>query len=204
MCRRCKKRAAKEGSRTCVECLSVSSALESKKSNQRRVEGKCTFCGAERDREGTLCVKCATKSRENVRKNMLARLSTGMCNRCGVEPFTQSVDGKQLSKMCQRCYLKNMAGKHLGSGLKWTVLLDKLYRCNWQCIYTAEPLTPGINLSFDHLDPVSRFPDKKYEASNVEPCSKVINLMKRDMTQNEFVKMCSTVIQWNTINTRVA
>lgn len=192
-CRRCNKRPAVIGRRTCDYCLSLASVRENRTQKFRQENNKCTYCGNDRDRKGVLCVKCADKSRGAIKAKHEKRMASGFCRVCGKEPFLTRPDGTRRSELCERCYLVNMAGKHLGSYLKWQILLDKLYRLDWRCFYTGEKLVMGENLSFDHLDPISRFPEKKNDATNIQPCSLAINLMKREMTMEEFIATCRVV-----------
>jgi hypothetical protein len=69
------------------------------------------------------------------------------------------------------------------------VLQAKLEACNWTCPYTGEVLVLGENLSFDHVYPICRFPEKRHEPDNLEPCTWQINLMKRDLTKEEFTTL---------------
>jgi hypothetical protein len=89
--------------------------------------------------------------------------------------------------------LRLLSRNTLGSATKWHVLLDKLYRCDWRCAYTGELLVLGVNLSFDHIKPVARFSELKYEPTNLEPVSLAVNMAKRDMSKEEFIEMCNKV-----------
>ena len=82
-----------------------------------------------------------------------------------------------------------MASYVLGGRRHWRVLIAKLDACNWQCVYTGEKLVLGQNLSFDHIDPICRFPEKKFDPKNIEAVSLTVNLMKRHLTKEEFLEM---------------
>ena len=83
-----------------------------------------------------------------------------------------------------------------GTRLKWRILLDKLDEANWQCPYSGEQLVLGDNLSFDHKDPICRFPEKRRDPNNIEPVSWQINLMKRDLTKDEFLGLVRSIMTY--------
>ena len=69
----------------------------------------------------------------------------------------------------------------------------KLDACGWKCAYTGDLLVVGDNLSFDHMDPISRFPERRYDPDNVEPVTWQVNLMKRDLTKQEFLALVGRI-----------
>jgi hypothetical protein len=81
----------------------------------------------------------------------------------------------------------------LGSGKHWQILLQKLEETGWTCFYTGEKLILGENLSFDHLNPICRFPEQRHDPENIRPCSWQVNLMKRDLTKEEFLELSKKV-----------
>jgi hypothetical protein len=96
---------------------------------------------------------------------------------------------------CHECFLKMIAGYTLGSRKYWRILLGKLDRCNWRCPYTGERLVLGKNLSFDHMDPVCRFPERRHDPDNIEPVSLTVNMMKRELTKQEFLELIAKIAQ---------
>jgi hypothetical protein len=85
------------------------------------------------------------------------------------------------------------AGYVLGSRSQWTTLLEKLEAASWRCVYTGELLVLGENLSFDHVNPVCRFPEQRYDPDNIEPVTLTVNLMKRHMTKTEFLALVANI-----------
>ena len=128
-----------------------------------------------------------------MRRGIDSKVLQGLCGKCGRENYLTDTEGRRVSYLCAMCYLRNMAVKHLGSELKWQILLDKLYRCDWRCCYTGDKLRMGDNLSFDHPDPTARFPDRRHDPDNLEPVSLQVNLMKRDLTKNEFLALIERI-----------
>jgi hypothetical protein len=96
----------------------------------------------------------------------------------------ESVGGRQYSDI------------KLGSGKRWRILLEKLDECGWRCPYTGEQLVMGDNLSFDHILPVSRFPEKRHDPENVEPISWEINMLKRHLTKDEFLALVRNIASY--------
>jgi hypothetical protein len=90
------------------------------------------------------------------------------------------------------------AGYVLGGRRYWRILVEKLDACDWRCVYTGEKLILGHNLSFDHIDPICRFPEKKNDPANIEPVTLTINLMKRHLTKEEFLEKVRNI--WSYVN----
>lgn len=154
---------------------------------RRKLEGRCR-CGVEVN-GGMYCEECKAKRHANEKCRRLRRCEEGKCTYCGNAAMTskRSVRDSGFATCCWSCMLKVLAHNLLGSGKKWPILVEKLEACGWKCSYTGETLVPGDNLSFDHMDPASRFPDKRHDPNNIEPVSLQVNLMKRDLTKEEFL-----------------
>ena len=194
VCKMCARNKAEEGYLHCRPCLAKANRSTRKHAAKRRMEGRCHSCGIPCG-ESIRCNKCNAKGVARTSANRKQRLVEGRCRDCG-EPAittTRNLRGNDRAGYCHDCYLKMMSRSMLGSGKKWGVLLEKLDRCGWKCYYTGDDLVIGDNLSFDHLDPVSRFPERKHDPTNLEPCTWQINLMKRDLTKQEFLEMARKV-----------
>lgn len=181
------------GKKHCRKCLDSFAEQGKRKLEKYGLLGKCLSCGIKVEPDKRRCPKCSEKRRIGIRERNACRKKGMRCRLCNNKEFLTDNGGNIVSNFCQECYLKHMSGKHLGSYHKWQILLDMLYRNDWRCVYSGEKLEPGKNLSFDHLDPIARFPDRKHDATNIVPCTKSINLMKRDMTRSEFVEMTRTI-----------
>lgn len=192
MCTRCG-RENTDSKRQCVRCRGLLSAAAKRLADKRRSSGKCADCGKELDRRGRHCKVCTEDRRIRMRRSIDRRVSQELCGKCGKENYIVDANGRRVSFLCDVCYLRNMAVKHLGSELRWVVLVEKLDACGWRCPYTGEPLVLGDNLSFDHMDPVCRFPEKRHDPDNIEPISWQVNLMKRDLTKSEFLAMIERI-----------
>lgn len=112
----------------------------------------------------------------------------GNCARCFNEPALPSL------RTCQGCALKNAAQKHLGSGTRWHELAELLAAQGGRCAYTGEAISIGKDASIEHVAPSSRFPHLAKDLRNLRWVSKVVNVMKRDLTMHEFVVICRQVL----------
>lgn len=73
--------------------------------NARRVAGKCTGCGRDRDRDGNLCERCARRYLTNAVQFYRRRREAGLCVKCGrfagrrVHCIKCRQEGRDRSKM---------------------------------------------------------------------------------------------------------
>lgn len=192
-CRQCRKASATSGTKFCEGCREKQTRWRKKHSAKRREEGQCLSCNAASEK--SRCEKCIAKARELNKALRKKRVNNGLCRECGGEaiPSTRSLRGRDRAAYCRDCYLRMMAPTVLGSRRMWRVLLQKLEDCDWRCPYTGEKLVMGDNLSFDHVNPVSRFPEQRHDPANVEPCTWQVNLMKRDLTREEFLGLIEKI-----------
>ncbi len=197
-CKSCGKPKGGDGKVYCPACLKKAEGWNRVHRARHKAKGLCLACGKESGGK-TRCPDCAVKSVAAAREARERYAAAGLCRNCGKEAVTSKVSmhGRVRENgrgtHCRDCYLKIMASGLLGSGTKWEILLQKLDACGWVCPYTGVALVMGDNLSFDHMDPVGRFPEKRHDPENVEPCSWQANLMKRDLTKAEFLKMIEAI-----------
>jgi CRISPR/Cas system Type II protein with McrA/HNH and RuvC-like nuclease domain len=69
---------------------------------------------------------------------------------------------------------------------------------NYRCPYTGILLKPGDNMSLDHILPTSRFPDLAGSIDNVEWVLDRVNLMKGNLTKEEFLQAVELIREVNT------
>jgi 5-methylcytosine-specific restriction endonuclease McrA len=115
----------------------------------------------------------------------IRRQQEDRCMTCGKSDLVTY--GKQ--KTCYVCYFKQTAHKNLGTRKRWKELRDLWERQKGICPYTGTALQIGVDASIDHILPKSRYPELRYEISNLEWVSTRINVMKRDMTKDEFTAL---------------
>lgn len=188
LCVRCRKVPPTGGTMRCDGCREVAKSHAKKSTAKKKSLGNCLSCGAPGAR-GVRCDECRIKSGIAGKNLRARRREEGVCRDCGKAAQMKDVTERRLSYYCHECYVKVMARGYLGSARHWKVLIEKLDACDWRCPYTGEKLVFGENLSFDHMDPISRFPEKKYDPDNIEPISLVVNMAKRQLTKGEFSEL---------------
>lgn len=192
-CRKCSAPLDCHSKQLCSRCLARSNEQNRNHRVRNKDRGKCTVCGKDCVARGK-CDECKVKGNQVIKSLRERRAANGLCRDCGQEAMlsNRTMRGQVRSDYCSMCYLKMLAKRALGAG-QWQVLLDKLYRCDWKCVYTGKQLVLGDNLSFDHSDPVCRFPEKANDPDNVEPVDWQVNLLKRDLTKSEFLELVGLV-----------
>jgi 5-methylcytosine-specific restriction endonuclease McrA len=95
---------------------------------------------------------------------------------------------------CFDHWLKNVGVSHGLGNKKGIALLKSL----WEeqkgiCAVTGEKLAPGSTASLDHIIPKSR--GGASEKGNLRWVTLRVNQIKWDMTHEEFVEMCRTIVR---------
>lgn len=104
------------------------------------------------------------------------------------------------TRYCLDCYIKECVRKTLkvtDLREKETLkeqLLSKLIQQNYICAYTGLRLIPGINMSLDHVLPVSTNPEKLKELSNLVWIDIQCNMAKRNLLPSQFLALCEAVV----------
>jgi len=114
------------------------------------------------------------------------RRASGLCQECGRSaPLPALVE--KVEQLCDACYCRKVSKFNLGTGKHWRVLRDKFHAQEARCPYTGDVLVLGLNATVDHILPISRYPDRRNDPTNVEWVVNWVNLMKGDATPDEFV-----------------
>jgi hypothetical protein len=161
---------------------------------QRKADDLCMTCGREKGENGTtrVCRSCANKACVISKRLRLKRqnpvytyiVGNGYCGICD-KPVDKDV--------CEKCYFSRMAQRHLNSSKRWRELQSLFKSQDGKCAYTGIPLTIGIDASIDHVLPSSRFPECQYDINNFEWVCDYINIMKKDMTKEEFLELIKVI-----------
>jgi hypothetical protein len=106
----------------------------------------------------------------------------------------QELKGKYRETLCGRIvFWKNGAKKR---NLEWSLTNDYIEELTrpMVCYYTNEPVTLERNklntISLDRIDS-----NKGYTKENVVVCQQIINKMKSDLSNDEFVMLCKKVTE---------
>lgn len=162
----------------------------------------CNLCGQYKDREhfyphptgfnglNTRCKGCYykvgnTPRAKRIKKNTYRkRKQSGECVKCGLTSLPDNV-------FCWHCWFSDKASQRCEGDDKLEAILKLWEHQNGLCFYSDEKLVPGQNASLDHQLPRSQ--GGTNEISNLKWVCRRINLMKTDMTHDEFVSMCTYV-----------
>lgn len=142
------------------------------------------------NRLGPRCKECfsifgKTPKSKRVKKFLYdKRKENKECVKCGNLELVTNVH-------CRNCWFVDRICTR-GGGMKNMLPLQKLWdQQQGRCFYTNEILIPGKNASLDHQIPESR--GGSSEPDNFRWINNNINLMKSDMTHNEFINMCKYI-----------
>jgi hypothetical protein len=199
ICRWCGQRPVIEGKNYCEECLPKANEATRKHAQSRRDRGLCLDCNNETGGKTSRCKACLARHNEETKTRRAAWQAEGKCRDCGKEAVLSNRSmrsDKDRSNYCRACYFKVLAVSMLGARQHWEVLVRKLDECGWRCPYTGEELVLGHNLSFDHIYPVSRFPERRHDVNNIEPITWKINMLKRDLTKDEFITLVRNIASY--------
>lgn len=170
------------GRRYCDACRSRALVAQKNERSARAAAGMCPRCGNRPPANGgKVCEQCSAMHRRNMNNRFKRLRDAGRCSSCGAEATAGG--------LCHRCWLRDKARAHLGSGAHEAVeaLQAAWDKQNGRCRYTGEALVPGENASVDHAIPTSRGGARS--ADNIEWTTLRINRMKSDMTPEEFVAL---------------
>ena len=117
-------------------------------------------------------------------------ITEGLCRGCGkVPPLANRV-------LCETCHLKQSARTALGSTKHWEALRDILISQGYRCTYTGQVLELGVNASVDHILPKSRYPERRFDITNIEWISRGVNVAKNAQTPEEFLALVASIHQY--------
>lgn len=155
--------------------------------------GLCTRCRTSPATEGRrLCEECHSKAATVNRKRIDDYLAQNRCTACGETSLPSAI-------RCRVCYLKSVASQNGLTSAGWVVLDAAWKRQNGLCAYSGEPLELGRNASVDHILPVAR--GGASVESNVQWVSRVVNDMKGNLLESEFIHLVRCIARHFTPDT---
>lgn len=115
-----------------------------------------------------------------------AQTLKGLCQNCN-KPKLEN------SQLCEEHYLKQKSVHQLGTTSYWKELKLKLDLQQNKCFYTGEDLVLGLNTSLDHIIPKTVNSSLSGSLDNIQWVTTKINLIKNDMTHDQFVSLCKFI-----------
>lgn len=171
----------------CPDC-----ATKNKERNRIRKEelvkkGLCRMCSQPRGTTGTnrYCRLCANSAGAN---QYLRRKSKGNCGQCG------KVRDTSHKSQCSSCWFKERTKSATGSTDLTEQLKQKLIDQKYKCYYTGVELIIGSNCSVEHLKSRKNHPELINDLNNLVWCTKRINSMKNDLNEEDFLELCSVIL----------
>jgi len=183
----------------CSRCQIKSSARQRNKNQIRKLDGKCNISNCKNPKldKSRFCEIHREESVAKAKKRCIKLVNAGLCTVCGKEPFLECFGRKKSkTRLCLEHYLKLRAIGRLGDTSLWVDLLNKLKKQDHKCFYTGEKLTLGENDSIDHGFPVSRFPERASDITNIVWVSREVNWMKDNHTHEEFMNLIEKIYKY--------
>jgi hypothetical protein len=162
----------------------------------------CSICNKYKEREcffehpsgfnglGPRCKECISLAGKTPKAKMVKkalydkRKDSNVCVKCGESELVNNVH-------CRLCWFIDKASMRGGGSKNLNAICDLWNQQQGRCFYTNEVLVPGKNASLDHQLPRSR--GGADDPANLKWVSNKINMMKSDMTHDEFIVMCKYI-----------
>ena len=167
------------GKTKCAECTEKFVRYK-KTSISKMSKSHCKTCGGKRDDKYKTCSVCRARIKEWRDKHK----DSGNCDRCGAKPIPGN-------SRCLTCYLKGTSQQAFGTVSRHSELLDLFNLQEGRCPYSGLELTLGTNTSLDHKIPKSK--GGADEMENLQWTHKLVNQMKWDTDEEEFLKMVMNI-----------
>lgn len=178
----------------CKRCRAAEKRYKKKLTKKKMEVKQCRHCSNDAMELRVLCSNCATKLKERQSDRVAKIREQGVCRLCKDPEVLESAKRNNSQYyLCETCYLKKASYKSTGSRANWEALRERLDLQGWRCAYTGVPIVLGENDSIDHIKPISRFPELRYDVSNLEWVLLGINIMKRNMLEEEFLLVIEAV-----------
>lgn len=165
----------------------MNKSLISAKNNvekRRAVGGCCHYCGKKSDTRS--CHECREKAKNYKSARHFKFKEEGKCTDCGGEKLPNAL-------MCEKHYFMDLSRRTLLTTKHWSKLKEMLCSQNYECFYTGDKLTLGINASIDHLTPKKSNEPHVYTIENLVWCDRHINTIKNSLTMPEFIALCRKI-----------
>jgi hypothetical protein len=92
---------------------------------------------------------------------------------------------------------RNLGTKEFKHGRgSWESLKKLAEKQNYKCALTGEELTPGKNMSLDHILPIKTHPTKRSDINNVQWVTGWANIAKSHYSEEEFYRNCEKAYKY--------
>lgn len=142
-----------------------------------------------RDGRKYICKVCSkADGAKRYKASKAEALEKGECIRygCHCRPHDNS-------KLCPDHFYMSVAQTTLKDTGLWKDLEALAEKQGYKCPLTGDRLKAGINMSLDHIKPVSRFPELRAKIFNLQWITKWANQSKTNLDLEEFVANCTKV-----------
>jgi hypothetical protein len=190
LCPRCGDELPKEWTLIhCQKCRDFKNNQQHRWKSERNSKGLCRYCRGIAVPGRACCAACGKRMSEYQMERRRRRAAAGICVSCGGADVILRPNPDSVQTVCEKCVFKSTAHRTFGTRSRWKDLQDILSSQDGKCPYTGIDLQVGVNASLDHILPKNRYPDLVSEVSNLEWVFNEVNLMKRDMTRDEFLSV---------------
>lgn len=157
----------------------------SNKAKKHGLETICKTCNSKRANSYQKENRSATNAQRRARQKK--NKENGICGLCR----EKVIEGSNLH--CEKHYYSFTAYRHLGTKKMANFIREKLESQNFKCAYSGINLVLGINASVDHIKSRVRYPDLQNEPTNIHWVDIRINLMKRELDEEEFLFLIQSI-----------
>lgn len=195
LCTECGRK-PRSGRILCDDCNTKNCSGKKYREKIRGVSGICAICDSLKVPNRRLCEDCAKEAHTYRAERSLQLIAFGLCTSCGKKPYLLTFkDANKITRLCQVCHLKQTSAGRFGSTKYWKSLLSILEQQNWTCPYSGDKIVLGVNDSMDHILPISKHPERKFDMDNIQWVTRAVNTMKFDLLEHEFLAEIVKVIK---------
>ena len=133
------------------------------------------------------CIRLVSKKRYKSRKELSER--EGYCIR-----YNCRFKAGKPGGLCAMHFFKTAASSLKNPGI-WKELEELAEKEDYVCVLTGDKLVAGVNMSLDHIKPISKYPELVNDLDNMQWVTKWANISKYDITVKDFILNCSKVVK---------
>ena len=186
LCTKCGKNKPRLHYKRCEDCINKlkswrkQTGYDKELYTFRKQHKLCVRCGVCLTNHKIKCDECSELSSNRITKRRLA----GLCVNCKNKSLNTNA-------LCEVCWFKNLAHSSLGVTTAWSSIKELIIKQKYKCAYTGKSLIIGDNASIDHIVPKKRGGTNTLD--NLQWVDLSVNLMKRDMLHDDFLKVVSQI-----------